>query len=342
MSDENRSNEHGDRIPETLGRRKAIFFGSLGIAGAFLTRTKVAAQAFDKALGDRITGRAKKINVNGLNIEYEIIGEGNPVVITPGGRFAKETPGVRELAEALARGGKKVLIWDRPNCGGSDMSFDAPTESLLHANTLAGLLRVLKMVPAMLVGGSGGSRVSLLAAEHHPDVVSKLFILWISGGNIGLASLVMVYDAPSMNAANRGGMEAVTALPDWAECIRRNPRNREYILKQDPERFIETMQRWGGSFFPTSGSPVPGMTPESFRKIKAPTMVLRSGKSDLSHTRKTSEDVAAMIPGAIIAEPPWGDKEWNSRNSPTAEGLKGLFGNWPKLAPQILDFAKKA
>src|SRR5262249_17949611 len=133
MSDESRANEHGDRVPETLGRRKALFLGSLGIAGAFLSRSNAAAQSFDKELGSRITGKAKKITVNGLNIEYEIIGESNsdPVVITPGGRFSKETPGVRELAEVLARSGKKVLIWDRPNCGGSDISFDGPTESRL-------------------------------------------------------------------------------------------------------------------------------------------------------------------------------------------------------------------
>jgi pimeloyl-ACP methyl ester carboxylesterase len=194
------------------------------------------------------------------------------------------------------------------------------------------------MAPALLVGGSAGSRVSLLTAEFHPDVVSKLFIFWISGGPIGLATLTMTYCAASAFAANSGGMEAVAKLPEWAESIRRNPGNRARILSQNPERFIETMQRWGGSFFPLAGSPVPGMTAESFRSIRVPTMVLRSGKSDLHHTRKTSEEVHALIAGAIIAEPPWPDNEWNMRGAARAKG-EGLFGNWPKLAPQILDFA---
>jgi pimeloyl-ACP methyl ester carboxylesterase len=299
------------------------------------------AQAFDKSVEGRISSLAKRVTVNGLGIEYEIIGKGDPVAITPGGRFSKETPGVRELAEVLAKGGKQVLIWDRPNCGGSDVSFDAETESRLNANTLAGLLGTLKMAPGMLVGGSAGSRVSLLTAELHPDVVSKLFIFWISGGPIGLATLTMTYSAASAMAANRGGMEAVAALPEWAEVLKRTPANRGRILSQDPERFIETMQRWGGSFFPTPGSPVPGMTAESFRSIKVPTLVLRSGKSDLHHTRKTSEDVHKLIPGAIIAEPPWPDNEWNMRQQARGKG-EGLFGNWPKLAPQILEFAKKA
>ena len=348
MSTEN-SNRRGNGGPELLSRRTALFLGSTGIASALLGRSAAAGsataessavQGVDASIAGRISNLAKRITVNGLGIEYEIIGKGDPVVITPGGRFSKETPGVRELAEALARAGKQVLIWDRPNCGASDVSFDAETESLLNANTLAGLLRALGMAPALLVGGSAGSRVSLLTAERHPNVVSKLFIFWISGGPIGLATLTMTYSAASALAANRGGMEAVAALPEWADSIKRNPGNRARILSQDPARFIETMQRWGGSFFPTAGSPVPGMTPESFRSIRVPTMVLRSGKSDLHHTRKTSEDVHALIAGSIIAEPPWPDNEWPSRQAARAKG-EGLFQNWPKLAPQILEFARK-
>ena len=31
--------------------------------------------------------------VNGLSLGYETLGEGRPWVITPGGRFTKESPG---------------------------------------------------------------------------------------------------------------------------------------------------------------------------------------------------------------------------------------------------------
>jgi pimeloyl-ACP methyl ester carboxylesterase len=288
----------------------------MGIASAFLeSSTAVAEQAFE-SVDNRITGLAQRVTINGLTIEYEIIGKGEPVVITPGGRFSKETPGVRELAEALARDGKQVLIWDRPNCGGSDVSFEGESESALSADTLAGLLRTLRMAPALVVGGSAGSRVSLLTAARHPTVVSKLFILWISGGPIGLAALAVIYCQGSANAANRGGMEAVAALPEWADSLKRNPANRERILRQDPAKFIEGMQRWAANYFPLPGSPVPGMTVKSFQSIRVPTTVLRSGASDLSHPRKTSEEAHALI--------------------------RGLFQNWPKLAPQILEFAKKA
>ena len=43
-----------------------------------------------------------KIDVNGIGIAYEIIGAGaRRAVITPGGRFSKEAPGIRELAERI-------------------------------------------------------------------------------------------------------------------------------------------------------------------------------------------------------------------------------------------------
>src|SRR5579875_1575249 len=100
-------------------------------------------------------------SVNGLTIGYDVIGQGRPWVITPGGRFSRHSPGVRELAETLAERGNQVLIWDRPNCGESDVCFEGPTESDMQADALAGLLQALDLAPAVIMGGSGGARVSL-------------------------------------------------------------------------------------------------------------------------------------------------------------------------------------
>ena len=120
--------------------------------------------------------------VNDLTIAYEVIGEGRPWAITPGGRFSKDFPGVRELAEALAEAGNQVLIYDRPNCGASDVCFTGASESAMQADTLAALLRHLDLAPAVISGGSGGARVSLLTASRHPDVAAGLAVWWISGG----------------------------------------------------------------------------------------------------------------------------------------------------------------
>ena len=272
--------------------------------------------------------------VDGLTLAYETIGEGRPWVITPGGRFTKDEPGVRELAEALAAQGNRVLIWDRPNCGESDVCFEGSSESAMQADALVGLLDHLDMRPAVIIGGSGGARVSLLAAAH-PGAASGLAVWWISGGVYGLLTLAMHYCGGSLAAAwTSGGMEAVADLPEWEEVIERNAGNRQRILDQDPKTFIAAMERWMLAYVPTD-EPVPGLSVAAARALDIPALVFRSGESDVWHTRATSERLAEVLPQARLVEPPWGDREWLERGE---EREKGIFVRWPLLAPQLLEW----
>ena len=84
-----------------------------------------------------------EVEVNGGIVVYELVGpeDGEVVVVTPGGRFSKDYGGVHELANALAAGGKRVLLWDRPNCGRSDIQIYGRSESHMRAETLGGAAR---------------------------------------------------------------------------------------------------------------------------------------------------------------------------------------------------------
>ena len=276
--------------------------------------------------------------IGGRSVSYELIGEGRPWVLTPGGRFSKDYGGVRELAEAVAAGGNQVLIWDRPNTGASDVCFEGDSESEMQADTLAGLVRHLGLGPVIIAGGSGGSRVSLLAAAHHPDLAAALTVWWISGGALGLVGLGYHYCSGSIRAAWHGGMEAVVALPEWQEPLERNPGNRDRFLALDPADFIETMERWMLVYCPCGDEVVPGLSAAAAEAMTLPTMVFRSGASDLNHTRATSEAIAAGLPNAQLVEPPWGDNEWNDRQAARAGG-ESLFARWPLLAPQLLEWS---
>jgi hypothetical protein len=99
------------------------------------------------------------------------------------------------------------------------------------------------------------------------------------------------------------------------------------------------MQRWAKAYSPSDDSPVPGMKPGDFAKLTMPVMILRSGNSDMNHTRATSEWVHKLIPHSQIVDPPWPDEEWNNRvDDYKNKDAEGLFVNWPVLAPAILDF----
>ena len=167
--------------------------------------------------------------MDGVEIAYELIGEGQPWVITPGGRFSKDYGGVREMAEALAAHGKQVLIHDRPNCGASSVVFRGRSESEVQAEVLGALLRQLDLGPTVIVGGSGGARVSLLTAARNPDQTAGLAMWWISGGVPGLLSLASYYCMPSLRP--RGA----AAWRRWSSCrvgggARAQPGNRERFL----------------------------------------------------------------------------------------------------------------
>jgi len=282
-----------------------------------------------------------RTRVDDVSVEYEVLGvKGRPWVITPGGRFSKDSPGVRELAQALADRGNQVLIWDRPNCGASDVCFTGTSESALQADILAGLLAQLGLAPAVIAGGSGGSRVSLLTAARHREVASGLALWWISGGVYGLMTLGVHYCGGSLAAAWNGGLEAVVKLPEWAEVLERNPGSRDLFLRQDRGEFVATMERWMAAYCPCGDELVPGLPDEQARRLDVPALVFRSGASDYNHTRATSEELARLLPAARLAEPPWGDDEWHRRSAarPGQRG-EGLFTGWPQLAPALQTWA---
>ena len=282
-------------------------------------------------------------SVDGLALGYEVIGEGRPWALTPGGRFSRQTPGVRELANALADRGNRVLIWDRPNTGESDVCFEGSSESAMQADALIGLLHQLEMTPAVIAGGSGGARVSLLAAARHRQDAAGVATWWISGGVYGLLSVGTHYCAESIAAAWKGGMEAVAALPEWAEVQEKNANNAGRLRSQDPRTFVATMERWLAAYCPCGGELVPGLDDDVARRLDLPALVFRSGASDLHHRRETSEQLAELLPQAELVEPPWGDDEWNERSADLAEGREaGLFVRWPLLAPTLADWAGRA
>ncbi len=285
-----------------------------------------------------------RIDVDGLGIDYELIGDEGapPLMLTPGGRYPRNTAGVPELARIFADNGYRVLMWDRPGCGASDIAFTAPSESVMNANAAVGLIEALGLKDVTLVGGSAGSRISLMTAVRMPHNIKKIAIWWLSGGAVGLAGLAWFYCGDQVAAASKGGMEAVAELPSWADQIARNPRIREILLSQDPDEYIATMQKWAATFTYRDDTPMPGITAADFAGLTMPILVFRSGKSDMAHTRRTSEWVNELLPNSTFREPPWGDQEWNyvSTFPNDLDARRGRFERWPLIAPDVLEFLK--
>jgi 2-hydroxy-6-oxonona-2,4-dienedioate hydrolase len=183
--------------------------------------------------------RSEKIAINGGNVVYEILGkQGDFIVLTPGGRFSKDIPGLRPLALALVKGGYRVLLWDRPNCGKSDVQFWGRSESHMRAETLQQLITKLDIGPCIIAGGSGGARDSMLTTMLYPELVTKLVVWNIVGGVYGSFVLGSHYLVPSILAVRGLGIKGLPAVREWRDLIEENPDNEQRIRALDTDEFL--------------------------------------------------------------------------------------------------------
>jgi 2-hydroxy-6-oxonona-2,4-dienedioate hydrolase len=282
------------------------------------------------------------MKVNGGNVVYEIIGDGGDLIaLTPGGRFGKDVPGLRPLAEALAGGGYRVLLWDRPNCGASDVQFYGQSESHMRAETLHGLLSALGVESCILAGGSGGARDSMLTTMLYPELVTKLVVWNIVGGVYGMYTLGAFYVLPSIQAVRWSGIEGLLGVREWRERIEQNPDNKQRLLDLDADEFIKVMLRWLNAFVPKPGQTIPGVEDEMFDRIRVPTLIIRGGENDWDHPKRTSLEVSCLIKGSKLIDPPWPEDAWERAAEERAAGKVdhfNMFDTWVQAAPAILEF----
>jgi pimeloyl-ACP methyl ester carboxylesterase len=113
------------------------------------------------------------VEANGLEIAYERVGEGLPLVFVHGaaedGRVWQ--PQLAALADEFT-----VVAWDEPGAGGSS---DVPADFGLadYANCLATLIEALALGPAHVAGISWGGTVVLELYRHHPELVATLILV---------------------------------------------------------------------------------------------------------------------------------------------------------------------
>lgn len=221
--------------------------------------------------GPQLKRGEKTFDVNGGTVVYEILGKtGEFIALTPGGRFSKDIEGLRPLAQALVKGGYRVLLWDRPNCGKSDVQFYGQSESHMRAETLHALITGLGIGPCILAGGSGGARDSMLTTMLYPEMVRKLVVWNIVGGIYGTFVLGSYYIVPSILAVRGTGMQGVIHVDEWKQRIAENPANRERFLATDPDDFLKLMLRWLNAFVSKPGQTIPGVDDEMFDRIRYP------------------------------------------------------------------------
>ncbi len=112
------------------------------------------------------------VRANGLEIAYERVGEGPPLVLVHG---AAEDGRVWHPQLAALRDEFTVIAWDEPGAG---RSADLPPDFSLadYAGCLGALIQALALGPAHVAGLSWGGTVVLELYRLHPELAATLIL----------------------------------------------------------------------------------------------------------------------------------------------------------------------
>ena len=231
--------------------------------------------------------------IRGVNMNYKILGDSGPwVALSPGGR--RDISGIELLAGNVAETGHRVVIFDRRNCGASDVVIEGQdSEYEIWADDVHELLRQLGALPAVIGGSSSGCRTSLLFALRHPEAVKALLLWRVTGGRFACERLAHEYYGQYIEAAQQGGMAAVCEMEHWKDRIAARPENRSALIKMDAQRFIAVMSRWREYFLQGADLPVIGATEAELKTIKVPACIIPG--NDLTHGRQTGENLGKLL-----------------------------------------------
>jgi pimeloyl-ACP methyl ester carboxylesterase len=124
----------------------------------------------DVTMSTNSSGVAK---VNGIELGYQVVGEGEPLVLLHGGFGSVEMFGPN--VELLAAG-RQVIGVDLQSHGRSPAT-DRPMRFETMADDIAALIHRLRFERAAIMGFSLGGAVGLRTAIQHPDVVERLVLV---------------------------------------------------------------------------------------------------------------------------------------------------------------------
>jgi pimeloyl-ACP methyl ester carboxylesterase len=268
--------------------------------------------------------------IRGVNINYKILGDRGPwVALSPGGR--RDISGIEKQATELSTLGHRVVIFDRRNCGASDVVIDGTdSEYEIWADDIHELLSQLGALPAFVGGSSSGCRTSLLFGLRHPEAVRGLLLWRVTGGRFACERLAEEYYGQYIKSAEKGGMAAVCEMEHWKERIEARPENRDALMHMTPQRFIEVMSHWREYFLKGADLPVIGATEQELQSIKVPACIVPG--NDNTHGRQTGETLGHLLQKSEVHilfpkhydEPLSPREEWDEK----AGEMAALFGDF--------------
>ncbi len=228
-------------------------------------------------------GEGNYAAVNGLNLYYEIHGDGQPLVMLHGG-----LGGIVEFSQLLpALAESRQVIAVELQAHGRTADIDRPLSYELMADDIAALIEHLGLENADVLGFSLGGGVALRTAIQHPDVVRRLVLISTA------------YSTSGIHDEFRAGMLAMNA--EAAQQMLETPMYQFYSSVAPNLDDWPTLVAKSGELHTQDYD-----WSEEVATITAPTLII-AGDNDFiwpSHTVALYELLGGGVAGGMVAEMP--------------------------------------
>jgi pimeloyl-ACP methyl ester carboxylesterase len=232
-----------------------------------------------------------KVNVNDIQVYYEVKGEGFPLVMITG--LSDNLDGWDpRLVEELSRK-FKLVMFDNRGAGRTDVS-DRKYTIKLFADDTAGLMDVLEISKAHILGISMGGMIAQELVLNYPEKVAKLVLCSTCSGGLKdvqsskEVSKMLTADTTKMSQEEKWRMLLPLVFTDDFIKI-----NLNFIMQYAQRRLKHPISEEG--YMHQLDAIRTFNTYERLHQIKAPTLILH-GKKDVLIPSENGAILAETIP----------------------------------------------
>ena len=230
------------------------------------------------------------VEVAGLTVAYQRVGNGPPLVLLHGA-YEDSRIWNRQL-EGLSDE-FTVIAWDAPGCGHSDDSPESFTAAH-YGDCLAGFLDALQLTDPAVLGLSWGSTLALELYHRHPDSAASLILASAYAGWAGSLPVEEV-QRRLRQVLREVDLPAEQFVPDWISTL---------LTAAAPQQLVTEVSAIMCDFHPAGmRAAVHAMGAADYRdmlsSISVPTLLLY-GEADVRSPVRVGQDLHAQIPGSTL------------------------------------------
>ena len=256
--------------------------------------------------------------INGINIHYEVRGAGPPLLLMAPGGFDSTiekwtTSGVWASMKPLETltGRYTCIAYDRREAGLSGGRVERVSWAT-YAHEAKGLLDVLGVPQAFVLGGCMGCSTAAAFAVAYPDAALGLVLHWPVGGvrwrqngrerfrahadfvrQNGLAAVVEL-------ARAGGSFWAEPQAGPWASTICADESFAANFATQNPDRYLAMVSLMGRTLFDRDTAT--GPEPEELMALSTPAVIIPG--ADAAHATSAARYLQECLTGAVYHDAP--------------------------------------